>query len=121
MGQSIVVFTLEQINTAIGNAIGDAGSTQMPGVVDDHIVLANDLVVICNATTGSITNTLLSVADAPKRPLTIVKTDSSANKVVLSGAETINGEASYILRAQYESVTIVPDKDGNQWIVINKS
>lgn len=48
---------------------------------------------------------------------TVVKTDSSANTVTISGG-TINGASSYVLRRQWEAVTIIWMSNGDSWLAI---
>lgn len=58
-------------------------------------------------------------ADYPGWRVTIIKTDSSTNAVTITGygGTQINGQASYVLRAQGESVTLV--NGVTQWRIEN--
>jgi len=60
-----------------------------------------------SAAGGNITNTFTATATSGYK-LTFIKSDSSANTVTLSaGAGTISGQSSYVLRSQYEWVTVI--------------
>lgn len=68
-----------------------------------------------NATSAAIAITLPPVA-AYLDPITVKKTDSSANAVTVTPASgTIDGAASYILSAQWSTVTL--NSDGTNWFV----
>lgn len=72
---------------------------------------SNDSIVLCNANGAAFTYTLLNPANAGPSPVTIKKTDASANAVTIGG--TVDGAASPTLAAQYKSMTIV--SDGTSW------
>lgn len=66
----------------------------------------NTTVVYVDATSGNITITLPSVANATGRKIIVFKTDASANTVTLTGGANINGSATYTVTPQYSSVEI---------------
>jgi hypothetical protein len=77
-------------------------------------------IVLANATSGNITLLLLAAATAGNGfKVAIKKTDASANTVTLdpNGSETIDGEATYVLSRENESVFLV--SDGANWKVIS--
>lgn len=73
-------------------------------------------VVLCNAVAGGFNVTL--PAPTANRIVTVKKTDASANAVTVlpNAAETIDGAASFVLNAQWESITLV--SNGVNWFVI---
>jgi hypothetical protein len=81
-------------------------------------VVSGDYFLICNAAGGSITLTLPPAALVPGRIYTFKRINSGANAVVIdpSGAETIDGAATYTLSAQWNSVTIM--NNGIAWFII---
>jgi len=81
-------------------------------------VQQGDSVIYCDASGGAITLTLLQVSGLTQTeiPLHIIKTDGSANTVTVqrAGTDTIQGAASVILAAQYDSLTLRA-KAGGLW------
>lgn len=79
---------------------------------------ATATVYLVDATGGAVTLTLPTAASALRRTYHIKKTDSSLNTVTIdgAGAETIDGDATQTLIAQYESIMIV--SDGTSWFVL---
>jgi hypothetical protein len=75
----------------------------------------------CNATTGNIVVTVPAGSGATLGALIYVKKiDASANLVTLqsTGGDTIDGSTTYVLSAQWQSVTILATTTG--WDVIGK-
>lgn len=58
-----------------------------------------------------------SGVNAPGWQVTVTKVDSSTNTVTISTG-TINGAASYVLRRQYESVTLIWINASSVWIAL---
>jgi hypothetical protein len=81
-------------------------------------VAAIDFTVLCNNTTGPITITLPTAAGIGGRMYIIKKTSASGNNVtvVCNGAQTIDGNATYLLTTQYSSIMI--QSDGVNWGII---
>lgn len=73
--------------------------------------------ILCNAVSGAIVVTLPS-AVGNTATFTFKKIDSSANLLTIDGAgtETLDGSLTAVLRAQYESITIV--SDGANWSIV---
>lgn len=93
-----------------------SGATTMDASKKDTFIRAD-------ASAGNVTINLITAdAAAVGRILTVKKIDSSANTVTLdgSGAETIDGAATYVLTAQWESVTVMASQETGKWYVINK-
>ncbi|WP_437089931.1 hypothetical protein [Streptomyces sp. enrichment culture] len=76
-----------------------------------------DRVIKADATVGAITVSLPSAAPNPV-VYTVVKADASANTVTVDpfGAQTINADATRVLSARWESVTV--RSDGTNWITL---
>jgi hypothetical protein len=81
-------------------------------------VVSGDYLIIADATAGAITMTLPPAALVPGRIYAFKRINSGANAVVVdpSGAETIDGAATYTLSAQWNSVTIM--SNGTAWFII---
>ena len=76
-------------------------------------------VITGDASGGAFTVTLPPAATAGDGfKVTVKKIDSSTNAVTIDGdaSETIDGQATYALSAQYDSVTIL--SDGSNWLTI---
>ncbi|MFD4740632.1 hypothetical protein ACFWNQ_25190 [Streptomyces virginiae] len=74
-----------------------------------------DEVVTVDATSGPVTITL-PTAVGRTRPVTVKKVDASGNSVTIDGAgsETIDGQLTRVLAAQWRSATLVPS--GSGWV-----
>lgn len=74
--------------------------------------------VLVDATGGARTITLPAAASHTHRIYNIKKIDVSGNAVTIdgAGAETIDGAATQVLAAQYDSYTI--QSDGTEWWII---
>jgi hypothetical protein len=72
--------------------------------------------VFCDASGGAFTVTLPPVGADTQ--IVLHKTDSSGNSVTVdpNGSETINGDTTDELSAQYESIELI--SDGNEWFII---
>jgi hypothetical protein len=81
-------------------------------------VVSGDYLIIADATGGAITMALPPAALVPGRIYAFKRVNSGANAVVVdpSGAETIDGAATYTLSAQWNSVTIM--SNGTAWFII---
>jgi hypothetical protein len=100
----------DAVISAVGYQYGRAVSTSQALTGDDRVIAAT-------GGAGGITLTLPAVASMQYKTFTVVKVDSGAGAVTLdgSGAETINGAATYALATQWTKVTVWCD--GAQWIV----
>lgn len=76
-----------------------------------------DRVLKADASGGAVTVNLPSAAPNPVT-YTIIKSDASGNTVTIDpfGSQTINGSATRVLSAQWETVTL--RSDGTNWIAI---
>ena len=84
----------------------------------DTTLAENNNAVLCDASSGTITVTLPASANYSGIRYHIKKTDSSSNVITISpdGSETIDGQSSYVVNNQYESITLVCD--GSNWFII---
>lgn len=80
-----------------------------------------DILIEVDATGGAVTINLFTAVGNTGKQVTVIKTDSGANAVTIdpSGAETVNGQATYALAAQYESARL--ESDGSAWLVGGQS
>ncbi|WKD36492.1 hypothetical protein [Streptomyces xanthophaeus] len=80
-----------------------------------YTVTSFDEVIAADATSGALTITL-PTAVGRTRPVTVKKVDASGNAVTIDGAgsETIDGQLTRQLTAQWRSATLVPS--GSGWV-----
>ena len=97
---------------------GSVMSAQYRTVTTTGNVVSGDYLIVANAAGGAITMTLPPAALVPGRIYTFKRINSGANAVVIdpSGAETIDGAATYTLSAQWNSVTIM--NNGIAWFIL---
>ena len=97
---------------------GSVMSAQYRNVTATGNVVSGDYLIVADATGGAITMTLPPAALVPGRIYAFKRINSGANAVVIdpSGAETIDGAATYTLSAQWNSVTIM--NNGIAWFII---
>mgnify|MGYP006919319024 CR=1 FL=1 len=83
-----------------------------------YTVLAGDVVILCDCTAGAITVNMPALTSLG-RVITVKKIDVSANFVTIDGdgAETIDGDATPDLTAQYQ-VKAMLDGSATDWSVI---
>jgi hypothetical protein len=96
-------------------------NTLVAGTSSDYTVLSSDRgqTISVNASGASRTITLLAAATAGDGfEITIRKSDSSTNTVTIDGnsSETIDGATTYVLRLQYNCVTL--RCDGSNWFIV---
>lgn len=84
----------------------------------DYTLGADDHVLLVSAVSGDITITLPDASTVDGRQYHIKKVDSSVNSVTLDGysGQTIDGDITQIITAQYDSVLIV--SDGSNWYIL---
>lgn len=114
------IDTADDVNVnTIDNLYFGVPSTVL-GVVQlktsDYTVAATDDYVLVNASSGNVVISLMSAATVDGKKILVEKTDSSANTVTVdpSGAETIEGAATYVLTSQYQGVQVI--SDGTNWV-----
>jgi hypothetical protein len=75
-------------------------------------------VLLCNAITGNLYVTLPSASGTGMAGMTfnIKKIDGSANNVIISGAQNIDGYSSVAITDQYQSLKIF--SNNQQWYII---
>lgn len=83
-----------------------------------YTALGTDYVIRADATGAAFTVTLPPAADVKKRTYQVKKVDVSANAVTVdaSGAELIDGAATFSLAAAYDAVTLY--SNGTGWDVL---
>ncbi len=80
-----------------------------------YTIVGTDDLILVNATSGAKTISLPPAVDFAGRTFAVIKTDSTANAVVIDGyeSETINGEVTLSLSAQYSSANV--SSNGTEW------
>lgn len=83
----------------------------------NYTAIAFDQVILVDASNGAVTITL-PTATGRTDPLTVKKTDVSANTVTLAAAsgQSIDSAATKVLSAQWEKITVIPS--GGNWYVV---
>lgn len=87
------------------------------GVTGNLVIQDSALInpIFVDATAGNLTVYLPSTPAGITR--TVIKQDSSANTVTIDGnGANINGSGTYVLNAQYDSITVAPT--GVEWLII---
>lgn len=79
-------------------------------------ITSADVVVLASASGGVVSLSLPVASTVPGQQFTIKKTDSSANNVVVSSTELIDGSNYAYLTNQYQSITVV--SDGSNYFII---
>jgi hypothetical protein len=81
------------------------------------VVDGKDVLILCNASGGSITVTTYTAVGNTGRTIRLMKTDSSANTCTLdgNGGEAINGQSTYVLPLQYDTVSVT--SEGLNWVI----
>ena len=82
-----------------------------------YTLVESDDTITVDASGGVVTITLYAAASGSKKH-NIVKSDSSANEVIINpnGVETINGASTHSLYLQYEGATI--QSSGSEWFIL---
>jgi hypothetical protein len=85
-------------------------------ITADYTVSENNSVLFAYAASGAIVISLPTAIDY-NMPIRIQKTDATTFTVAVApdGSETINGESSYVLYDQYNSITLI--SNGSSWSV----
>lgn len=86
-------------------------------VTADYTVLELDEVIWVDASAGDVTITLFPAATIQGQEFIVEKIDSTTNKVIVAGdgSETVNGDPSFDLLLQYESVQ--PRSTGSNYLI----
>lgn len=82
---------------------------------------ATSHLVLLDATGGTFSQALPAVV--PGLWLTLQKVGSDTNKVTItpSGGQTINGQANYVFRFPGESIDLLPDTSGTNWLIVSSA
>ncbi len=102
-------------------AVTPSGAGLKPAIATktaDYAVTTADSTLLGDATLANIAFTLPAAAAATGYIFTFKKVDASANTVTVSGAQNIDGQASYILTTQYAAMQI--QSNGVTWSLLNE-
>jgi hypothetical protein len=111
--------TRGKIQLSNGSTVTDSDFT--PVIVTASISLTWQNVVYADATSGAITVNLPDPAVWKGKQFTIVKTDNTANTIVVDpfSTTTINGAVNFSLTNQYDNVTA--QSDGTNYIILSRN
>lgn len=125
IGSSSAKFTVRNLRRIDGQVFnfGSLATTILAAKTTNYTVLSSDFdhTLQGDATAGNITFSLLSAVGMDGLRITVMKSDASANYVVIdpNGSETVNGSSSNInLTTQWEFIEL--ESNGANWIKINK-
>ncbi len=82
----------------------------------DYEATTKDSLILADATSGPITVTLPSAADAEGLSLFIKKTDASTNVVEVTSSDTIDGDVTQTITLQYDALN--PVSNGTAWFLV---
>ena len=113
----VEIFTQETVDTVPGQELDVLSKTA------NYTVLVgdgDDVLVLCDTTTGAFTVTLYTAVGNTGNKITIMKTDSALTAVTVdpNGSQTINGLTTVTLQDQYESLRLV--SDGSNWVSLSE-
>lgn len=118
-GQALVVsFDSLSWSTAPFTPAGAGSLLAISTKLANYTVTTSDSTLLGNATAGDMTFTLPSAASASGYVFTFKKVDATANTVTVSGAQNIDGMASYVITTQYASMQI--QSNGVTWSILNE-
>jgi hypothetical protein len=110
---SLMIF-----NTSGTASFASRGVVSTVAKTTTYTAVQGDEVILCSTAGGSWVLTLPAAASNTGMVLTAKKTTSDTNTLTIDGnaSETIDGSTTFVITAQYESVTIVCD--GSNWYAI---
>lgn len=94
----------------------DAEDFNVVSVDSNYTVIDGVGLALVDATVADVTVTLPSAGDRPGRAITVKKTDSSSNSVVLSSPNSIDGQDTVCITTQNVSISV--QSDGYNWWII---
>ena len=94
----------------------DAEDFNVVSVDSDYTVISGLGLVLVDASVADVTVTLPSAGDRTGRIITVKKTDSSSNSVVLSSPNSVDGQDTVCITTQ--NVSISAQSDGYNWWII---
>lgn len=109
-------FEVHEVSSSTGSA--QSGGQNVVTVTTNGSISPTVTVVLCNATGGNVTQTLPSIGSSINKKFDFKKIDSSANTCTFKGAgsDTIDGQNTFVLTGQYDSVTAV--NGGSEWNIL---
>jgi hypothetical protein len=100
---------------APGSGTG-AGTLNYREIFTSTVLSVTDNVLICDATSGPQANTLPACAAKAGSLMIFQKADTTANPVTFAGDAQVNGEASFTLGQQYNTLGIF--SIGSAWVIV---
>lgn len=113
-----VSTTGKTLRVASGVPTWDDATLATSTKTSNYTITGTDVVIFADATSGNVTITLPTATSNAGYRFYIKRIDGSANtcSVARSGGDTIDGQASISLLAQYTSITVI--SNGSAWYII---
>lgn len=92
------------------------GTLNYREIFASSILSVTDNVLECDATSGPQANTLPAAASVAGKLFILKKVDASANPVTIAGDAQIDGQASFTLGAQWQTVGLF--SVGTKWLIV---
>ena len=85
-----------------------------------YILTATDSVIFANATSAPFSVTLPSAVGVTGKNYIVKRTNAGSNSVTIltTGGQTIDGQSSYLLSAQYAGISVM--SNGSEWLIIDR-
>lgn len=108
MSRTIEQLKADLLDTVVSKTVSDS----------PYSILTSDQIILVSASGGNTTVTLPTAVGVSGKKYSIKRTDSSANTLTIgtTSSQTIDGDTSYLLVAQYDTITVV--SDGANWHII---
>ena len=112
------VFTTTSLGTSHAGVFRELAERGTIAVASTPYTAGIGTTLLVNAASSNITINLPTALIGFDNRITVKKTDSSLNTVTIDpdGAETIDGQSSFDLNFQYDSITVI--SDGTQWYIL---
>lgn len=92
---------------------GSIGFGNVSTKTANYTATINDYMLVVDATSGDVTITLPSASTTYRREYIIKKIDSSANGVIISSTDLLDGDTTFTIGSQYVSIKL--KSDGTTW------
>lgn len=104
--------------TVLAGSAGAATALSVATKSAAYTITSTDNVLLVDASGAARTMTLPAASASSGKLFTVKKIDSTTNAVTIAraGSDTIDGQTSYILTAQYQSVNVI--SNGTLWYLV---
>lgn len=102
----------------VPEAVGDPINYYSQTLTSSYTPTTQDMVLLCDCTSGAITVTLPQCSLVAGKELIIKKIDSSSNAVTIAttNSETIDGVTTQTVGSQYQSLTLM--NNSTSWYIL---